>query len=154
LLALLPLPSLRGPHVLDLLGYFTLASAAYFIAVYRLDRDRIPVAMIWGFAMLFRILLLFSTPSLSDDIYRYIWDGHLFARGINPYAYPVNSPLLDGIEIHMRALVNHNWMASPYLPVAQLLFGTGPASFPPVCEPSKLRLPSWIWQPPGWSWIF
>ncbi|MBE9523635.1 MAG: hypothetical protein IMY76_00955 [Chloroflexi bacterium] len=42
--------------------------------------------------------------------------------GINPYAFAVNSPLLDAFAIPLRTLVNHNWMASPYLPTAQLVF--------------------------------
>jgi hypothetical protein len=34
----------------------------------------------------------------------------------------VDSPLLDGFDSPLRALVNHSWMASPYLPTAQALF--------------------------------
>lgn len=35
--------------------------------------------------MLLRILLLGSTPQLSDDYFRFIWDGHLTVLGFNPY---------------------------------------------------------------------
>lgn len=72
---------------------------------------------------MFRLFLLFTSPTLSDDIYRYIWDGHLLNEGLNPYSLPVDSPLLDPYNIPARALVNHRSMATPYLPVAQLLFG-------------------------------
>jgi alpha-1,6-mannosyltransferase len=75
------------------------------------------------FGLLFRLILLFTTPpTLSDDVYRYMWDGRLANAGINPYAYPVDSPELNGLDSPERALVNHRWMASPYLPVAQALF--------------------------------
>jgi len=33
----------------------------------------------------FRLLLLFAVPALSDDFYRFVWDGRLLANGINPY---------------------------------------------------------------------
>ncbi|WP_435352922.1 hypothetical protein [Emticicia sp. SJ17W-69] len=33
----------------------------------------------------FRLLLLFSIPALSDDFYRFIWDGRLLINGLNPY---------------------------------------------------------------------
>ena len=89
----------------------------------RLERQPVPLRVIWGFAVLFRLTLLFSPPSLSNDIYRYIWDGHLLNLGVNPYAFPVNSAALEPFATPLRALVNHNWMASPYLPAAQLLFG-------------------------------
>jgi len=120
--AFIPLPSLRGPEVVSFLTYFLLASAAYFLSILRMDHDRLPMSLIWGFALIFRLILLFTSPTLSDDVFRYIWDGHLFNQGINPYALPVNSPLLDTYDIPLRALVNNNWMASPYLPAAQLHF--------------------------------
>lgn len=38
-----------------------------------------------GLVVLFRLILLFSTPNLSQDFYRFIWDGRLLLEGINPY---------------------------------------------------------------------
>jgi len=34
-----------------------------------------------------RFTLLFSFPELSDDFYRFVWDGLLTIKGINPYTY-------------------------------------------------------------------
>ena len=34
-----------------------------------------------------RFSILFSMPNLTDDFYRFIWDGHLSINHINPYAY-------------------------------------------------------------------
>ncbi len=33
------------------------------------------------------LTFLFQTPTLSGDIYRYIWDGKLLSNGISPYEY-------------------------------------------------------------------
>lgn len=49
----------------------------------------------WGFsfawillsALGFRLLFLFSMPALSDDYFRYFFDGHLVTEGINPYLF-------------------------------------------------------------------
>jgi len=122
LVTLVPLSSLRGPQVIVYLTVFSIASAAYALAVFRLGRDRLPLTAIWIMAIIFRLILLLTESSLSDDVYRFIWDGHLLRQGINPYAQPVNSPVLDSYNIPTRDLVNHDWMASPYLPAAQLLF--------------------------------
>jgi len=123
LIALTRLPTLRGPMVPTFLAYFFIAAVAYVVAVTRLGHDSLSLRAIWAFALLFRLTLLWtSPPTLSDDVYRYIWDGRLANAGVNPYAYPVNSPALDWLDSPLRALVNHNWMASPYLPVAQGLF--------------------------------
>lgn len=122
LAGLLTLPSLRGPSVVIFLALFIIAGSAYILAIIRLDHDRFPLAAIWGFAILFRLILAFTSPTLSDDVFRYTWDGHLLSEWINPYAFPVNSPSLDHVSTSLRELVNHNWMASPYLPASQLLF--------------------------------
>lgn len=37
--------------------------------------------------ILIRFSILFSMPNLTDDFYRFIWDGHLTINHINPYAY-------------------------------------------------------------------
>ncbi len=117
------LPSLRGPWSVDFLAYFFIAGMAYLWSLYRLDRDRLNPVTMWSFAIGFRLVLLLTSPTLSDDVYRYLWDGHLIRQGINPYALPVNSPELDVFTTPLRQLVNHNWMASPYLPSAQIVFG-------------------------------
>lgn len=42
--------------------------------------------ILWA-AIAFRCLFLFSVPALSDDYYRFIWDGWLTVNGINPFLY-------------------------------------------------------------------
>jgi len=125
LAALIPLvgkPIPRSAYVLPFLGQFTIAVLVYWIACVRLGSDRIPLVLIWLFAILFRFVLLLTIPTLSDDIYRYLWDGHLLTQGVNPYLYPADSPALAGYSTATRTLVNHSWMASPYLPTAQGYF--------------------------------
>ena len=36
-------------------------------------------------AILFRFIFLFATPNLSQDFYRFIWDGRMLLNGFNPY---------------------------------------------------------------------
>jgi alpha-1,6-mannosyltransferase len=122
LMTLVYLPNLLGEYTPYFLTAFFSAAGGYVIALWRLKSDRINLKMIWGFAILFRVLLLFTEPTLSDDVYRYIWDGHLLNRGLNPYTLPVNSQLLGSVDTPLRSLVNHNWMASPYFPTAQGVF--------------------------------
>jgi alpha-1,6-mannosyltransferase len=69
-------------------------------------------------------LWLTTPPTLSDDVYRYIWDGRLMNAGVNPYAHPVDSPALDALNTGFRQLVNHPEMSTPYLPAAQIFSAT------------------------------
>ena len=115
--------SLRGRAAPQTIFLYLLAFAAYIAAVLWLERGGSwSASWAWATAVLCRLILLFTTPSLSDDVYRYIWDGHVAVSGVSPYAFAVNDAALDFLTIPQRGMVNNAWMASPYLPAAQLLF--------------------------------
>jgi alpha-1,6-mannosyltransferase len=64
------------------------ALAAWWVLQNKSAPTRHTLVLIFAFAILFRAILIFSQPSLSDDMYRYVWDGRVQAHGINPYVYP------------------------------------------------------------------
>jgi len=117
------LGTLRGQATVHTIALYLLAFAAYLAALVWLELGGTWSAVwAWGTGVGARFILLLTTPSLSDDVYRYIWDGHVAVSGFSPYAYPVEDHILDFLSIPERGLVNHSWMASPYLPATQLLF--------------------------------
>jgi hypothetical protein len=76
------------------------------------------------FAAFFRLSILFVPPYLSDDIYRYIWDGRVQAAGINPYRYiPAEEPLAQLRDEKIYPLINRReTVRTIYPPVAQAAF--------------------------------
>jgi hypothetical protein len=115
--------TLRGQATVQTIALYLLAFAAYLAALVWLEHGGAWSALwAWSTGIGARFILLWTTPSLSDDVYRYIWDGHVALNGISPYAYAINDRALDFLSIPERSLVNNAWMASPYLPAAQLVF--------------------------------
>ena len=101
---------------------FALAFVFYGLALLRLERyAAIPHAALGVFAVALstRIALLPAAPSLSGDIYRYVWEGRVVAHGGNPYRQspldPALAPLRDR-EIFPR--LNHRELATIYPPLA------------------------------------
>lgn len=114
--------TLRDEFVTQTVAWYLLAFAAFLAAIVWTEKRPVSLKWIWGAAILFRLLLLLTTPTLSDDVYRYLWDGYVATEGVSPYAFAIDAPELDYLDIPQRALANNSWMASPYLPVAQWVF--------------------------------
>jgi hypothetical protein len=76
------------------------------------------------FAALFRLSILFSPPYLSDDIYRYIWDGRVQAAGINPYRFiPADESLVKLRDDKIYPNINRrDYAHTMYPPVAEVAF--------------------------------
>jgi hypothetical protein len=58
--------------------------ASYF---YLLKNNANNFNSLTGIAVLFRLIFLFAIPNLSQDFYRFIWDGRMIFEGMNPYLY-------------------------------------------------------------------
>ena len=61
-------------------------------------------------------------PTLSDDLFRYLWDGHVQSHGINPFQYPPDAGELAGIRTPWHPLINNPSISTIYPPVAQIVF--------------------------------
>ena len=75
--------------------------------------------------ILARLLLCLSLPTLSDDIYRFIWDGHLLQNGIHPFEHLPNFYLdksLDGITYELYEHLNSPNYFTVYPPLNQGIF--------------------------------
>jgi alpha-1,6-mannosyltransferase len=57
----------------------------YFVR--KRPNDRGNFWMIIVFGLLFRAVILPSQQIQEDDVYRYLWDGKVFANGVNPFEY-------------------------------------------------------------------
>jgi len=95
--------------------------AAVWLSLRRAAESRKVLVIALIFAALFRLSILFSAPYLSDDIYRYVWDGRVQAARVNPYRYIPADPSLA----HLR-----DEKIYPYINRRE----TAPTMYPPVAE--------------------
>ena len=75
--------------------------------------------LLLAWALLARLVLVPTTPWLSDDLYRYLLDGRVLASGVNPFAYPPADPAIQAIAPELAAKVNHPEVPTIYPPLAQ-----------------------------------
>ena len=73
-----------------LFSLFSVLFALYFlqsqfIKVKQLSFPLLTYKQVLWMGIGFRFVLLFSMPQLSDDYYRFVWDGNLVLEGQNPY---------------------------------------------------------------------
>ena len=62
------------------------------------------LARAFALAALGRLLLLALPPLLSEDLWRYLWDGAMQHLGHGPYDHAPNSPALDAAVAAWPAL--------------------------------------------------
>ncbi|MFC2175379.1 hypothetical protein ACFLR1_00235 [Bacteroidota bacterium] len=87
---------------------------------------KLRVKQIFGLGVLMRLVYLFSMPELSDDVFRYIWDGLLVAQGISPYEILPSEWIKTSTSSAFQELfplLNSPNYYSIYPPVLQCFFG-------------------------------
>jgi len=91
--------------------------------------DETNTEILFKTGVFFRLLFLLSIPNLSQDFYRFIWDGRLLTNGLNPYLY-IPDEIINNKQIYIpEAISLYNGMGSlssghytNYPPINQLCF--------------------------------
>ena len=101
-----------------------------FVLFYKLIHlNKNNTSFLTAVAFLFRAIFLLTIPNLSQDFYRFIWDGRMILEGYNPYLYTPESfiskglfPIAQAQELYvgMRELNASHF--TNYPPVNQLCF--------------------------------
>src|SRR5271170_7029600 len=99
-------------------------AAAFLILTQPVDRFTFPIIL--AVAIACRLSVLFAAPYLSNDIYRYVWDGIVQHAHVSPYRYVPADPTLSFLRApHQEVFDNINrrdYAYTIYPPAAQALF--------------------------------
>ncbi len=133
--------SMTQQPVLILVIILILSGTLYFSVCIFPNTDRGKKLFVWVIAVgtVLRVIMLFSTPILENDYFRYMWDGAVLANGINPYAYSPEEVIQNtGKNSYIPALlselaeesddiihkINYPDLRTVYPPVSQAIFAT------------------------------
>lgn len=112
--------------------------AASFACFFLFGKVALGLRMVFWVGLAIRLCLLFSTPELSDDYFRFLWDGALSASGLNPFKYlpkeVLAKELLEPQWLAMFAELNSPGYYSVYPPFVQLVNGVSVAIGGSVAE--------------------
>ena len=113
----------------DYLKLTVLYTALFFLFYKLVQIQKGNFKFLVGLIFLFRLLFLFATPNLSQDFYRFIWDGRIILEGFNPYLFTPESFILNGQFPISQAQELYNGMGelngshlTNYTPINQLFF--------------------------------
>lgn len=114
-------------HTVQFIWLFFTAFAVYgvacFISLQAQVVDRRTLLGIFALAAVMQAVLIFSRPTLTDDMYRYVWDGRVQAQGISPYRYPPSAvELVSFRDSEIYPSINRKPVVTVYPPAAEAAF--------------------------------
>jgi len=63
----------------------TLYGGLFYITYLAIEKWKLPFWWLATFGVLFRLVFIVAIPNLSQDFYRFLWDGRMLVQGVNPY---------------------------------------------------------------------
>jgi len=116
-------------HRTDFIKLLSLFTALFFLCYKIVQFEKWNSKFLLVAGVLFRAVFLVATPNLSQDFYRFIWDGELLSNGLNPYLEIPNVLIEQKDLIIANAQELHKGMGdlspkffSNYPPLNQLIF--------------------------------
>lgn len=112
-------------HVPEFIGLALAAGALYLVGVYWVDRYRLgtgALLIILASALAFRFFLIGAPPQLSDDVYRYQWEGRVERAGLNPYTVYPAKPGLERFQNLEYPIQTARQIPTVYPPLSEIAF--------------------------------
>jgi hypothetical protein len=113
----------------DYIKLITLYSALFFLFYKLVHRFKSNIPFLTYLAFGFRAIFILAIPNLSQDFYRFIWDGRIILEGINPYLFTVEHfisqdqfPIAEALELRAGMGDLNASHYTNYPPINQLCF--------------------------------
>jgi len=131
----------------ETIGIWLATSLFYLVACWWTEKKgRPPMAAVVGAGLVFRLTVSALYPSLSEDPYRYRWEGKLQAAGGNPYRERPADAQWAALRDRTFGLVNRKDIPAGYGPVLEGVFALTYALVARF-EPDEFRQVLWFKAP-------
>ncbi|MCO4293735.1 hypothetical protein NF867_12755 [Solitalea sp. MAHUQ-68] len=132
----------------QLIALFMCAFAAYIAILKFYNDDQFFRLNFWS-SIILRLVVLFALPSLTQEFYRFVWDGQLLRLGFDPFAHRPESYVLAGIQIEgidasLYEKLSSKELYSIYPPFCQSIFGIACKIFPTDLYKAVLVMKSFV----------
>ncbi|RTE54446.1 mannosyltransferase [Arenibacter aquaticus] len=114
----------------DFLKLLILYLALFFLCYKLIQFEKWNFKFLAIAGIIFRLGLFFATPNLSQDFYRFIWDGQMLNLGMSPYLHLPKDLIAENNQFMPNAMELVSGMGnlsasnySNYPPLNQLIFG-------------------------------
>ncbi|WP_452225045.1 mannosyltransferase [Lacinutrix chionoecetis] len=113
----------------DYVKLTSIYTALFILFYFLVKTQKEDIKFLTLIAFLFRAIFILAIPNLSQDFYRFIWDGRMILEGLNPYLYTPESFISNGefpiaqaqeLYVGMRELNASHF--TNYPPINQLCF--------------------------------
>lgn len=115
----------------DFIKLIALFAALFFLCFKLIQFEKWNFKFLLAVGILFRLVFIMADPNLSQDFYRFIWDGELVGNLINPYLAVPNTLIEQKDLVIANAQELYDGMGSlsakhfsNYPPMNQLIFAT------------------------------
>ena len=101
----------------------------FVIFWYLVTKEKNNFTLLVATAVVFRLVFIVAIPNLSQDFYRFIWDGRMSLEGLNPYLYlpetlinKGNLPIKQAVDLYAGMGTLNGSHFTNYPPINQLNF--------------------------------
>ncbi|WP_347373928.1 mannosyltransferase [Aequorivita sp. Q41] len=88
--------NLERSSFLKLISFY---SALFLFTYLLIEKSNLKFWHLAGLGIIFRLLFITAIPNLSQDFYRFLWDGRLLFQGTSPYLFTPDSSTSLGVTI-------------------------------------------------------
>ncbi|RRO19649.1 mannosyltransferase [Flavobacteriaceae bacterium 14752] len=82
----------------DFFQLILLTAISFLVTYVVIEKSKLSFNHLLYLALIYRLIFIWAIPNLSQDFFRFFWDGQLILQGINPFIENVNYYFNEGLD--------------------------------------------------------